>query len=84
MESRSGRLRGSNKKTEGNLCFFCSPFLQGLKGSSLTLFVEGLVHCPTAIVLQKAPVTSPCFAGRTCIRVISALCLSQLGDEILL
>ena len=22
MESRSGRLRGSNKKTEGNLCFF--------------------------------------------------------------
>ena len=24
MESRSGRLRGSNKKTEDNLCFFCA------------------------------------------------------------
>ena len=30
MESRSGRLRGSNKKTEGNLCFFLRVIFVGL------------------------------------------------------
>ena len=84
MESRSGRLRGSNKKTEGNLCFFCPPFLQGLTGASLTLFVAGLVQCPAAIVLEKVLLHIFLLDGRTCVRVISALCLPELGDEILL
>ena len=53
MESRSGRLRGSNKKDRGQPLFFFACFLQGLTGASLTLFVAGLVQCPAAIVTEK-------------------------------
>ena len=85
MESRSGRLRGSNKKRQrATSVFFCPPFLQGLTGASLTLFVAGLVQCPAAIVLEKVLLHIFLLDGRTCVRVISALCLPELGDEILL
>jgi hypothetical protein len=53
MESRSGRLRGSNKKTEGNLCFFLPDvFASVIRFSSIRVLRRLGADYPGAIVIE--------------------------------